>query len=331
MAVTIDQVLREAAARGIHYMGGAKPTMLASDSVPGMITSPNGSIPANFTTVFDPEIARVALAPLKSESIYSSRQMGSWIDTDIEFPIVEHTGQATAYGDYDNDGTADSNVVFENRQTYHFQTHVKVGEMGAEKAARIGYNIVGEKQGSGVDTLNRLRNKINFFGVEGLNLRGSLNDKDLPAPITPTNGTKWSDMEPEKIVNEALRMFADAQKRSDGTLSLDDPMTLALSPNMEPILGRTNSYGLDVKEQLTKKFSKMRIETAPEYATANGELVQLIPDSVRRSKTGQSIYTERLRFHRVELRTSNWSQKLSAGSVGTVIKYPHAISQMIGV
>lgn len=331
MALTIDQVLREAASRGVHYQNGVRPTMLASDSTPSMITTPNGSIPAAFTTYFDPQVVRVALAPLKSEKIMEPVQRGTWDDTDLQFMIVEPTGQATAYGDYDNDGTADANVNWERRQTFHFQTHVKVGDQEASRAARMNLNVAGEKQQAAIMTLNRLRNKINFFGIEGLEVRGILNDKDLPAPITPAAGAKWSTKSPEDIVADVLNLYADAQKRSDGTLEMDSPMTLALSPNLEPVLGRTNSYGLDIKKQLTLKFPGLRIETAPEYATANGELVQLIPDRVMGYEVGNTVFTERLRFHRTEIRTSSYAQKLSAGTAGAVIKYPYGIAQMLGV
>ena len=331
MALTIDQVLREAAARGIHYQAGVQPTMLASDSVPGMITTPNGGVPAAFTTYLDPQVVRVALAPLKSEAILPAVQKGSWTKTDLLFPIVESTGEASAYGDYDNDGIANANVNWERRQAYVFQTHVKVGDMEVERGAEMNYNVVGEKQQAGIMVLNRARNKINFYGIEGLEVRGILNDKDLPAPITPAAGTKWSTKSPEDIVADVLNLFVDAQKRSEGTLEMDSPMTLALSPNLEPVLGRTNAYGLDIKKQLTLKFKGLRIETAPEYATANGELVQLIPDRVVGYEVGNTVFTERLRFHRTEIRTSSYAQKLSAGTAGAVIKYPYGIAQMLGV
>ncbi|WP_414499429.1 major capsid family protein [Zymobacter sp. IVIA_12111.31 C1] len=331
MAVTIDQVLREAAARGIHYQDGVRPTMLASDSVPSMITTPNGGVPAAFTTYLDPQVVRIALAPLKSEAILPATQKGSWTKTDLLFPIVEATGEATAYGDYDNNGIVNANVNWERRQAYVFQTHVKVGDMEVERGAEMNFNVVGEKQQSGIMTLNRLRNKINFYGVEGLEVRGILNDKDLPSPSTPAGGTKWSSKAPEDIVADVLSLFADAQKRSEGTLEMDSPMVLAISPNLEPVLGRTNSYGLEIKAQLQKKFSKLRIETAPEYATANGELVQLIPDRVMGYEVGNTVFTERLRFHRTEIRTSSYAQKLSAGTAGAVIKYPYGIAQMLGV
>lgn len=331
MALTIEQALRGAAERGVHYQNGVRPTMLASDSVPGMITAPNGGVPAAFTTYFDPQVVRVALAPLKSEAIFAPVQKGSWTKTDLVFPIVEATGQATAYGDYDNDGVADANVNWERRQAYVFQTHVKIGDMEVERAAEMNFNVVGEKQQAAIMTLNRLRNKINFYGIEGLEVRGILNDKDLPAPITPAGGVKWLTKAPEEIVADVLNLYTDAQKRSDGTLEMDSPMTLALSQNLEPVLGRTNSYGLDIKKQLTLKFPGLRIETAPEYATANGELVQLIPDRVMDYEVGNTVFTERLRFHRTEIRTSNYAQKLSAGSAGAVIKYPYGIAQMLGV
>ena len=70
------------------------------------------------------------------------------------------------------------------------------------------------------------------------------------------------------------------------------------------------------------KVPSLCIETAPEYATASGELVQLIPGRVMGYGVGNTVFTERLRFNRTEIRTSNYAQKLPAGTAGAVIQYP---------
>ena len=74
----------------------------------------------------------------------------------------------------------------------------------------------------------------------------------------------------------------------------------------------------------------LRIETAPEYATASGELVQLIPDREMGYGVGNTVFTERLHFHRTEIRTLNYAQKLPAFTAGAVIKYLYGIAQMLG-
>ena len=37
MALTIDQVLREAASRGVHYQNGVRPTMLGAESLASIV------------------------------------------------------------------------------------------------------------------------------------------------------------------------------------------------------------------------------------------------------------------------------------------------------
>ena len=48
---------------------------------------------------------------------------------------------------------------------------------------------------------------------------------------------------------------------------------------------------------LKKNFPKMKIETAPEYSTASGNLVQLIADEMQGQRTATTAFTEKLRAH----------------------------------
>jgi hypothetical protein len=114
-------------------------------------------------------------------------------------------------------------------------------------------------------------------------------------------------------------------------LEATDAMCLAMSPTSAVNLTKTNQYNVNVYDQLKKNFPNLRVETAVEYDTAGGQLVQLIADTVDGQKTATVGFTEKLRAHPVIQRTSSFVQKKSAGSWGTIIKFPLAIAQMIGV
>jgi hypothetical protein len=60
-------------------------------------------------------------------------------------------------------------------------------------------------------------------------------------------------------------------------------------------------------------------------------LVQLITDEVQGQETGYCSFTEKMRAHAVERKTSSFLQKKSGGTWGAIILQPFAIAQMIGV
>jgi hypothetical protein len=107
-------------------------------------------------------------------------------------------------------------------------------------------------------------------------------------------------------------------------------MTLAMSPASQVYLTLTNTYNVNVQDMLKKNFPKMRIETAPEYTTASGELVQLIADEMQGQRTATTAFTEKLRAHPVKIDLSSFKQKSSQGSWGTIIFRPFLIASGIG-
>ena len=119
--------------------------------------------------------------------------------------------------------------------------------------------------------------------------------------------------------------------QSNGTLQLDAPVTLAMSPGSEVALTATNSFNVNVADLLKKNFPNIQIKTAVEYATTAGNLVQMIADSVDGQDTGYCAFTEKMRAHPIVVELSSFKQKKSQGSWGAIIRLPFAISSMLGV
>ena len=112
---------------------------------------------------------------------------------------------------------------------------------------------------------------------------------------------------------------------------MNTPMTLAMSPAMSVNLAKTNQYNVNVTDQLKKNFPNLKVETAVEYATVGGQLVQLIADSLQGQDTAYAAFSEKLRAHTVVPDVSSWKQKKSAGTWGAIIRMPLAIAQLLGV
>lgn len=86
-----------------------------------------------------------------------------------------------------------------------------------------------------------------------------------------------------------------------------------------------------LKDRLKLAYPNMTIETIPEFATASGNLVQMIIQDVEGQPTGELAYAERMRAHGVVRHSSYYSEKKSGHAWGAVIYYPNFIAQMLGV
>ena len=108
-------------------------------------------------------------------------------------------------------------------------------------------------------------------------------------------------------------------------------MTAIMSPESEVALTITNEFNVNVADLLKKNYPGIKIVTVPEYATAAGQKVQLVVDSVEGQKTWECKFTEKMRAHAVVVEESSWRQKKSGGTWGAIIRQPLGIASMIGV
>ncbi len=314
----------DAAAFGIDL----QPVM---DAQPELVLNQNAGIPSFFTNWVDPRIIKALVSPMNAARILGETKKGDWITTVAYFPNVEHTGETQAYGDYDQGGSTGVNANFPQRQAFHYQTWTQWGERELARAGAAGIDWAAEMNAASVLTLMKFQNRSYFFGIDGLDCRGLLNDRDLYTPIAPQAQWNLSTTTADMIYEDVRRMFAQMQFQSNGTVTMDEAMTLAMSNTIVPALNKISTFGWSVLDQLKKNFPNMRYETAPEYTTSSGDLVQLIADSIEGVETATAAYTEKLRLHNVETYTSYWRQKKSQGTFGTVIYRYMGIVQMLGV
>ncbi|MFN1150304.1 DUF2184 domain-containing protein, partial [Serratia liquefaciens] len=88
---------------------------------------------------------------------------------------------------------------------------------------------------------------------------------------------------------------------------------------------------VNVSDLLQKNFPNLTVETAVEYTTEAGEVVQLIAERLGEQDTGYCAFTEKMRAHAVVTESSAWHQKKSAGTWGAIVRQPLAYAQMLGV
>ncbi|EAA4852283.1 DUF2184 domain-containing protein [Salmonella enterica] len=309
---------------------------MAMDAQPTMVTANNSGIPAYFTNYVDPELIRVLVTPMKAAEIIGEVKKGDWTTLTAQFPIVESTGETSSYGDFNNNGMTAANVNWVPRQSYHYQTHTRWGERELDMygAARIGY--AAELNVASALVLNKFQNKSYFFGIDGLMNYGLLNDPSLTASITPnatgTGGAvTWASKDGQAVYDDIVKLYGQLVSQTKGLIERTDSMTLAMSPSAEVNLTKTNMYNVNVSDLLKKNFPNLRVETAVEYSTDAGDLVQLIADRLGEQDTAYAAFTEKMRAHAVVVEESSWKQKKSGGTWGAIIRQPLGIASMIGV
>lgn len=338
----ILQTLREQA--GIIFMDAPNATLqtpewrgrIAMDAQSPLVTSSNSGILALLTTQIDPKVIEVLVAPMKAAEIVGEEvKKGDWLMDTTVFPVIESVGEVSSYGDYSENGTSGANSNFIQRQSYHYQTITQYGERELERVALAKIDWVNRLNMSSVLNLNKFQNKSYFFGVTGLQLLGLLNDPALPAPIAPTTETggliTWAQKDALGVLADVQALYTQLQVQANGLVDLDTKMTLAMSPTSEVALTKTTQFNVNVQDLLKKNFPNLTVKTAPEYATASGQLLQLIADEIEGQRTAACAFTEKLRAHPIVIAMSSFRQKKSQGTWGTIIYRPFLIAQMLGV
>lgn len=323
----------------------------AMDAQPQLAaTAPNSAVPMIFTTMVDPKVFRALFAPNNATKILKEERRGTWVDDTIMLPITESAGEVSSYGDYANNGTVTSNTNWPQRQAYLFQVIKQYGERELERAGAARINWVSELDYSAAVMLNKFSNLTYFFGVQGLQNYGLLNDPNLNASLTPAvkayGGTSWYNGSGQ-IAATANEIFSDIQStftqlvtQSGGLIDRETRMVLALSPASEAALTQTNAFAVNVSDLLKKNFPNLRVVSAVQYGAlsatnpqgvAGGNFMQLIAEEVEGQETGFMAFNEKMRAHKLIPGLSNYSQKVSGGTYGAVLRQTFSISSMLGI
>lgn len=310
---------------------GNPSVMLACDAQPELVQLANAGIPAWLTNYFDPRIIQILVSPMRATEIVSNEEKkGDWTTTHAQFISVELTGETSAYGDFNNNGSASANLNFPIRQSFLYQIFTNWGELQMARAGNARVDWANKVNEASILALNKYQNASYFFGISGIPNYGLLNDPNLYPSIAATAPWNAATTTPEQVYEDVRRMYVQMQYQSGGTIRIDAPMTLAMSNILEPALDKTNTFGLTARKQLALHFPNLTVKTAVEYSTGAGEFVQLICRNVEGQETATTAFTEKMRAHAVVVGSSSWSQKKSQGTFGTVIFNETAISSLLG-
>lgn len=309
--------------------------LLGQDAQPGLLTATSAGIPYALTNIIDPEMIRIITQPMRATQIIGEAKKGDWTTLSAQFPIAEPAGQVSSYGDFNNNGTTDANFNWVPRQSYHYQTILRWGERIAAMWGAASINYKGELDRSAALVMGKFQNRSYFYGIAGLQNYGLLNDPSLIAAITPATkvggGATWVNATAQEIFQDVLALYVQLQTQMGGNLDMSEPMRLVLSTARYPLLSKVSQFNVSALTTINQTFPNLTIDTAPEYSTTGGELMQLILPSFEGVQTGYGAFTEKMRAHPLVQQLSAFMQKLSAGTWGAIIRRPIAVAQMLGI
>jgi hypothetical protein len=324
---------------------------IAMDAAGTLSTDPNSSIPTILTTAIDPDVIRIIFAPLSMADIMGEeRRVGDWLEETRLFPVVEDTGEVSSYGDYSNNGRAGINFNYPAFQSYLFQIIMNYGERETARAGLMRINYVGDLGRAAGTMLNRFGNLTYAFGVAGLQNYGLLNNPYLSSYLTPAvkawGGTTWFNgtspaATANEVYNDVLAVVQKIIQQTDGAVTLESPMTLALSPSSQEGMLFANSFGVFVKGLLKEGLPQLKIKTAVQYGAQTstnsqgyspiGNAMQIIINEIDGQKVCYPAYNEKMRSHKIVPELSAWKQKMTAGTWGTIMRIPAGIGGMLGI
>ena len=295
-----------------------------------LVTQASAGIPNIFTTWVDPKAIEVLVSPMMAAIIAGESQKGDWADDVVMFKMAEATGETSMYGDYSRSGSTDVNYNFPQRQNVRFQAFLQYGDLEVARAAKAKIDLPADKQSSNALALMKAMNFMNFFGVGNLQNFGLITDPGLQTPITATYSWLTSaSATAATIYQDVVRLYVLLQQQSNGAVNTQTPMTLAMSNDCGALLNQVTLYNTNsVLMLLTQNYPNLRLETAPEYATQSGNLVQLIVDELDGQPSVECAFSVKMMAHRMVQQESSVSQKRTSAGQGAVWYRPVLCAQM---
>lgn len=302
-----------------------------------LITTPNSTIPAEFTSYLSTEVVNILTAPRVATEIFPEIQYGDWTTSNYQYEVRELTGETEPYGDYADAGMSDINREWVKREQYVFQTNITVGDREADISAAARLNLIASKQESAANTIAMDMNRFQMLGIQEMDLYGILNDPNRPAaiaaaPVGTGSSTLWADKSMLQIYNDIVKLFEELAVASMGWITPNDQLKLLLSPQANVQLARATDYNTSVMDLVNKYLTNLTIIVVPElHSTTAGETIMMIAPTVNGQQTGRLPISERYRANAPVRGMSSVAQKVIAGMYGVEIRIGFGIATMTDV
>lgn len=300
------------------------------------LTGTNIGVAGGALTSISPDIIEVITRKRMADEVIGNRQViCSWQQDDVQFNVLEATGETKPYSDFDNAPVSNINVIPVKVGHARHNTKIQVGNLMALQQGEMGVNAEQEAQAAALENLAIWFNYVAFFGEkkpEGsrYNVNGFINHPGLdPAEDFQFTGT----LTYKKAYDSLIGLVQNIVTKSKGHASYQTPFVLALASNLAYILTIQNDMGTQtVQEALMQVCPNMKIVLASELNGAEAGLdaiyLRAEEDGVARvNSTAILGYSELALMGQVETYSNYYSQDVSSGSCGTIIRRPYMIAR----
>lgn len=302
-----------------------------------LLTTPNTTVPAEFTAFLSTEVVNILTAPRVATEIFPEAKVGDWTTCYYQWENREFVGETEPYGDYADAGMADVNREFNTREQYLFQTNITVGDREAAISSAARLSLIAAKQESAANTIAMDMNRFQLLGLAERDIYGILNEPNRPAaiaaaPVGSGSSTLWADKTMLQIYQDIIDLFEELAVNSMGWITTATPLKLLLSPSANVQLARATDYNTSVMDLVNKYLTGLSVVVVPElHSATSGETIMLIAPSVNGQQTGRLPISERFSAGRVVYKLSSMMQKAIAGTYGCEIRIGFGIATMTDV
>lgn len=308
-----------------------------------MSTIPNIGIPSAYLTYLDPQITTILFAVMNATQLFPEARKGTWVNTFMNFPVEEITGDVTPYSDFTNSVSSSVNYNFPVRENFVFETSLKYGLREQETAGQAKLDYAGAKQRAAASILARAHNRFYLYGVANKMVYGALNDPNLnesETPVSVNSKTTWEDKVADQgnaatisnvIFNDIAKLVTSLMGKNAGNVDQNTDMVLAVASDRYNYLSIPNSFGLTAFNLLKSNYPNMKVIQLPELSTNAGSMLYLTVPKLLDEPTAENVYAEKMRFGNVENYSSSWVQKAWGATFGCVIRRPNLVATMTGI
>jgi hypothetical protein len=342
------KAMMQAQGEGVAMLSGS-----AMDDYQPSVTTPSISTPVQFLQEWLPGFVFVVTKARKIDDLVGVTTQGRWEDEQIVQGVMEHSGEAVAYGDYANIPLSSWNTNFETRTVVRFEEGLSVGRLEEARSSAMRVSSAESKRKAAAESLEIKRNEVGFYGYNqaGGTLSGTpqnrtfgfLNDPNLPAYVTVATGasgfTEWSTKTYLEITADIRSWFSALRIQSGSRIDpANEPMTLALPTSAVDFLSVTSDFGNSVRQWLSETYPQTRVVSAPELDAANGgENVAYLyaeginDESTDDSRTWVQVVPTKFQSLGVEQKAKRYVEDYSNATSGVMLKRPFAVYRASGI
>ena len=309
------------------------------------LTTASITTPIQFLQAWLPGFVEIITAARRIDSLVGMVTQGSWEDEEVVQGVLEKTGNAIPYGDYNSSPQTSWNINYERRTIVRFEEGMTVGRLEEARATAIRSNSAENKRAAAAVALEIERNRIGFNGYNaGANRTyGFLNEQDLTAYVNVSAGASSSTLWSMKTYLEIIADLRGAfQALRTSTMEQVDPTTdattIAIATDAMDFLSTVSDFGISVRQWLNENYPNARPISAPELNDANGgaNVFYVYAEAVMESgsddnRTWIQVVPNKFQTLGVDQKAKSYTEAYSNATAGLMLKRPYAVVRRSGI